>query len=42
MIFRRDGLRIEKECYAALLDSEDRHEGLVAFKEKRDPVYSGK
>ena len=38
----RTGLAIEKLCYAQLIPTEDRREGLTAFKEGRDPVYRGK
>lgn len=37
----QDGFEIEKECYSQLLDTEDRLEGLAAFKAKRAPVYKG-
>jgi len=33
---------LEAECYNNLLETEDRLEGLVAFNEKRSPVYKGK
>ncbi|MFZ0369110.1 MAG: enoyl-CoA hydratase [Halobacillus sp.] len=36
------GLQIEKECYQKTIDTEDRLEGLKAFKEKRKPDYKGK
>ncbi|XP_012256747.1 methylglutaconyl-CoA hydratase, mitochondrial [Athalia rosae] len=36
-----DGFEIEKKCYTQLLDTEDRIEGLAAFKAKRVPVYRG-
>ncbi|MDO8473244.1 MAG: enoyl-CoA hydratase-related protein [Dehalococcoidia bacterium] len=36
------GLKIESNAYAITLPTEDRLEGLNAFKEKRDPVYKGK
>ncbi len=36
-----DGFEIEKQCYAQLLDTEDRIEGLAAFASKRVPVYRG-
>ncbi|RFU70432.1 enoyl-CoA hydratase [Peribacillus saganii] len=36
------GLRIEEMCYETTIHSEDRKEGLQAFKEKRMPVYTGK
>ncbi len=35
------GLAIERECYDVTLFTEDRNEGLRAFAEKRDPVYTG-
>jgi methylglutaconyl-CoA hydratase len=37
-----NALTFERECYDAVLNSEDRIEGLKAFVEKRDPVYKGK
>lgn len=36
------GLAVERLCYAQLIPTEDRREGLMAFKEGRDPVYRGK
>ena len=36
------GLSIENNAYWATLPTEDRTEGLVAFQEKRKPVYKGK
>ncbi|PLS14675.1 enoyl-CoA hydratase [Bacillus sp. M6-12] len=36
------GLRIEEMCYETTIHSEDRKEGLQAFKEKREPIYTGK
>lgn len=36
------GLRTEVECYAKLVDTEDRLEALRAFAEKRKPVWQGK
>ena len=36
-----EGLYIEKCCYSQILPTEDRLEGLRAFKEKRKPVYKG-
>lgn len=38
---RDTGLRIEQECYARVLPTQDRLEGLAAFREKRKPVYRG-
>jgi methylglutaconyl-CoA hydratase len=35
------GLRLEEACYAQLLHTRDRLEGLAAFAEKRKPVYTG-
>ncbi|KAJ1887495.1 hypothetical protein LPJ66_009086 [Kickxella alabastrina] len=35
------GLEIEQLCYAQVIPTEDRLEGLRAFKEKRKPVYKG-
>jgi len=37
-----DGLDAELDAYEATLSTEDRLEGLAAFKEKRPPVYQGK
>ncbi|WDV07289.1 enoyl-CoA hydratase [Lysinibacillus irui] len=36
------GLKIESLAYIALIPTEDRLEGLLAFQEKRTPQYSGK
>lgn len=36
------GVKIESACYALTIPTQDRLEGLQAFKEKRDPVYQGK
>ncbi|TPX39386.1 hypothetical protein SeLEV6574_g07254 [Synchytrium endobioticum] len=36
------GLAIEEACYAQVLPTEDRLEGLKAFREKRTPVYTGR
>ena len=38
----QSGLQIEKACYAVTLPTEDRLEGLAAFKEKRKPNFKGK
>ncbi len=37
-----DGLAIESEAYAVCIPTEDRLEGLQAFKEKRKPFYKGR
>ena len=34
-------LAIEQMCYAQVIPTKDRLEGLQAFKEKRKPVYQG-
>lgn len=36
-----EGLKLEHELYKKTIPSEDRKEGLVAFKEKRTPKYKG-
>lgn len=38
----KTGIDIERLAYERLLDTEDRLEGLAAFKEKRAPQYQGK
>ncbi len=35
------GLKVEELCYAQLLQTKDRLEGLRAFSEKRTPVFKG-
>jgi methylglutaconyl-CoA hydratase len=35
------GLALEEACYAQLLPTRDRLEGLKAFAEKRSPRYTG-
>ncbi|KAG8596074.1 hypothetical protein GDO81_001722 [Engystomops pustulosus] len=35
------GLAIEEACYAQVIPTKDRMEGLLAFKEKRPPRYKG-
>ena len=39
---REGGLAVEEACYARVLPTEDRLEGLAAFREKRRPVYRGR
>jgi len=39
---RAGGFRVEEACYAKVLPTEDRLEGLAAFREKRKPVYRGR
>ena len=36
------GLAIEARCYDVIVPTEDRLEGLAAFKEKREPQYKGR
>ena len=36
------GLAFEQACYAQVIPTKDRLEGLKAFKEKRKPKYEGK
>jgi len=36
------GLAFEQTCYAQVIPTQDRLEGLQAFKEKRKPAYQGK
>src|SRR5699024_8423751 len=37
-----NALMFERQCYKDTIPTEDRIEGLVAFREKRKPVYKGK
>ena len=37
-----DGLEIERECYESQIPTQDRLEGLAAFREGRTPEYHGK
>jgi methylglutaconyl-CoA hydratase len=38
---REAGLALEARCYARVIPTQDRLEGLAAFREKRKPVYRG-
>ena len=38
---RDGGLRIEEACYARVIPTQDRLEGLAAFRDKRKPIYRG-
>ena len=38
----RDGLVLEIEAYARMVSTEDRHEGVLAFNEKRAPRFQGR
>lgn len=38
----RTAFRFEIEAYNHLIDTEDRHEGVLAFNEKRKPVFKGR
>lgn len=37
----KEALEMERKCYAQVLPTADRLEGLAAFRERRSPVYSG-
>jgi enoyl-CoA hydratase/carnithine racemase len=37
-----DGLAFEIEAYNRMVPTEDRHEGVNAFNEKRKPVFRGR
>ncbi len=36
------GLHFERERFEALFDTEDQHEGMIAFLEKRSPTWTGR
>ena len=38
----KEGLALELEQYYTLIDTEDRHEGIAAFNEKRKPHFKGR
>lgn len=38
----KQGLEVEIECYRRTIETADRREGMLAFNEKRKPVYRGK
>lgn len=38
----KEGLALELERYYTLIDTEDRHEGVAAFNEKRKPLFKGR
>jgi enoyl-CoA hydratase/carnithine racemase len=37
-----DGLALEIEAYHRMIPTEDRHEGIASFNEKRPPRFKGK
>lgn len=36
------GLKVEIDCYRRTIETDDRREGMLAFNEKRKPVYRGR
>jgi len=38
----KEGLATEFLCYQNIIPTQDRREGLQAFREKREPKYQGK
>lgn len=36
-----DAMEVERENYESIIPTQDRLEGLAAFKEKRKPMYKG-
>lgn len=38
---KTSGMAFEQTCYAQVIPTRDRIEGLKAFREKRTPVYQG-
>lgn len=38
---KTSGMKLEEQCYAQVIPTKDRIEGLTAFREKRKPVYTG-
>lgn len=37
----QSALKLEETCYSVVVPTKDRIEGLLAFKEKRQPNYTG-